>query len=82
MKYSKFKTKGLFLLLTTFLVIPSVHAYLDPGTGSLILQIIGGAIVTALFSIKIYWKKIKGKFSNVFSSNKKNEDSEKRIIFK
>jgi hypothetical protein len=35
------------------------QAYLDPGTGSLILQATIGAIVGALVAVRIYWSKIK-----------------------
>lgn len=35
------------------------HAYLDPGTGSYILQMLAAAIVGALFTIKIFWTRIK-----------------------
>ena len=33
-------------------------AYLDPGTGSMILQVIIGCIVGAAYAIKSYWYKI------------------------
>lgn len=35
------------------------QAYLDPGTGSMILQAIIGAIAGGLVLVKIYWGKIK-----------------------
>lgn len=35
------------------------QAYLDPGTGSMILQGIIGAIAGALVMLRIYWAKIK-----------------------
>ena len=38
-------------------------AYLDPGTGSYILQVLAAVIFSSLFTIKIYWKKIKKFFS-------------------
>ena len=33
-------------------------AYLDPGTGSMIVQVIVGLAVGALYAIKSYWYKI------------------------
>ena len=47
---------GLFLLLAS----PS-YAYLDPGTGSLLLYAIMGIAVTALFAIRALWYTLKGK---------------------
>lgn len=35
------------------------HAYIDPGTGSLIVQGIIGAIAAAGITLKLYWHKLK-----------------------
>lgn len=43
------------------------YAYLDPATGSYVLQIIIAAIVGGLFLIKQYYSKIRGLFKNLFS---------------
>lgn len=37
-------------------------AYLDPGSGSFLLQLLLATLLGAGFAIKIYWKKIKGWF--------------------
>lgn len=50
----------LFLIFLFFLISwprPS-QAYLDPGTGSMILQITVGALLAAGYTIKVYWRKI------------------------
>jgi len=36
-----------------------VHAYLDPGTGSMAVQLILGGIVGALTFLKLYWRRLK-----------------------
>jgi hypothetical protein len=36
----------------------STFAYLDPGTGSIILQIIGGGLAALAVTIKLYWGRI------------------------
>ena len=41
-----------------FLTISSAHAYLDPGTGSIILQGIIGALAAGAVFAKIYWYKL------------------------
>ena len=38
-------------------------AYLDPGSGSLILQVIIGGVAAAFFAVKTYWLKIKAFFA-------------------
>jgi hypothetical protein len=41
----------------------TVHAYLDPGTGSVALQLLIGGAVAALATLRAYWSRIKG-FAN------------------
>jgi hypothetical protein len=58
----KFFNFYFFLLLVVifnlFLFPPQAYAYLDPGTGSLIIQgIIGGLAAVAVFA-KIYWQRL------------------------
>ena len=47
-------------------------AYLDPGTGSIILQALLGAIAAGISYCSIYWQKIKSFFSK--KNKKKNDD--------
>jgi hypothetical protein len=56
MKYTKVTLIGLLMLVA---VTPPAHAYIDPGTAGLLLQAIIGGIIGALFTIRIYWHKIK-----------------------
>jgi hypothetical protein len=46
------------------------RAYLDPGSGSILLQMVIAAALGTAFAVKVYWKKIKGAFS------KKKSESE------
>ncbi len=39
------------------------HAYLDAGTGSMIIQVLIASIAGALFFLKSYWRKVKSFFS-------------------
>jgi hypothetical protein len=36
----------------------SAHAYLDPGTGSMILQLLLGGVAGLLLAGKLYWQKL------------------------
>ncbi len=49
-------------------------AYLDPGSGSFLIQLLLAGIVGAGFIIKVYWKKIKALFTR--SAPKKEDDTE------
>jgi hypothetical protein len=42
---------------------PAAYAYLDPGTGSYIFQILIAAVVGVGFLVKVYWGKIKSLFT-------------------
>lgn len=46
----------------------NAYAYLDPGSGSLILQAVVGALIGLGITLKIYWYKIKEKFSRTKNS--------------
>lgn len=41
-----------------FLCAPPAHAYLDPGTGSFIFQILAASFLGAMATIKIWWSKV------------------------
>ena len=48
------------LLATLLVPIASpAQAYLDPGTGSMILQGLIGAVVGGLIALKLYWARLK-----------------------
>jgi len=49
---------GLILLIILFCVVTPAHAYLDPGTGSFILQSILGAIAAIAVVSRLYWHRI------------------------
>ena len=53
----------LLAVLASLLVPREAHAYLDPGTGSYILQILLAGLLGALFMLKVYWGRIVGFFS-------------------
>ena len=39
------------------------QAYLDPGTGSMIIQVVIGAVAGALVTARLYWSQIKAKLT-------------------
>jgi len=60
-------TKILLPLLTLVLLfrgffISDAYAYLDPATGTMILQMLVGVFVGLGITLKVYWHKIKEKF--------------------
>jgi hypothetical protein len=52
------------LFVFLFLSIPRpAHAYIGPGTLTLVLQILAGLLVGGVTVIAMYWSKIKEKFA-------------------
>ncbi len=49
----------IMLLLCLVLLPADAFAYIDPGTGSFIVQVIIGTILSASFAIRMYWTKLK-----------------------
>jgi hypothetical protein len=52
----------LSLIILNGIIFQDVFAYIDPGSGSLVIQMVIGALVGAGITIKIYWYKLKEKF--------------------
>lgn len=48
--------------LTLLLTADDAHAYLDPGTGSLVLQIMVGSVLAVGYTVKVYWRRIRSFF--------------------
>jgi hypothetical protein len=63
-----------FQIITSLVPHLALIAYLDPGSGSLILQLLIAGLMGAGLLVKVFWKKIKALFSR--SSVKKEDDTE------
>ncbi len=50
------------LFLSALGIDSPAHAYLDPGTGSMLLQLILGGVAGALVVGKLYWQRVKDIF--------------------
>lgn len=65
------------LLAVLFFIVPkNAHAYLDPGAGSYILQLIAATLFVALFAVKNFWRQIKEFVNKLF--RKKDEKNNKQ----
>lgn len=52
---------------------PDTHGYIDPSTGSYILQILLAGLLGALFTLKIFWRNFKGFFGRLFARSGKDD---------
>jgi hypothetical protein len=57
-KYWSSKITIFFVVSVIFVFPETSHAYLDPGTGSFVFQMIIAGVVGGLFAIKTFWRKI------------------------
>ena len=62
--------KKILLIFIFFLPSLNAHAYLDPGTGSLILQALFGILAAIGACITLYWKKLKNLLNKIFKKKK------------
>ena len=71
----------IFNFIYLFLTISSAHAYLDPGTGSIIVQAILGLLAAIAVALKLYWHKFLKligirKNINLDDKNNPNQDNQ------
>ena len=59
----------LYIILST----DTSHAYIDPGSGSMLLQVLIASILGMLTVIKIYWARLKTFFSTKSDTNSSEE---------
>ena len=62
--------------ISLFIIVSSAHAYLDPGTGSIILQGLIAALAAGAVFIKMYWYKL----LNLLGIKKKKDNDIKQDI--
>lgn len=72
---------GFWIRMTAFAVIlieapTPAYAYLDPGTGSMMLQALLGAIAGSLVIGRLYWQKIKNFISGTKEDSKDDKPTE------
>ena len=62
--------------LLSMIFTRDAYAYLDPGSGSYILQMIVAGLLGASLAIKIYWRRIRAYFSRLFGRGEGGEQGE------
>lgn len=53
----------------------AAHAYLDPGTGSILVQSFLAGVVGAVAVVSLYWRRVKDFFANLRKSPRDTRDS-------
>jgi hypothetical protein len=66
--------RSLFLSLMAVLILTTpAYAYLDPGTGSILLQALIGGIAASVTVVSMYYQRIKAFFAGQSASKESNE---------
>jgi len=60
------KKKSVLLLIILIGITGNVYGYVDPGTGSYLVQVLIAAAAGAALGIKLFWKKITAFFHHLF----------------
>lgn len=71
------KQKLLFIfsiMVFTFLACPPAYAYLDPGYGSYLWQLLIAGLLGALFSLKMFGRKIASLFLSLIAKLSKGKN--------
>ena len=75
MKFSAFLQKAFVIFTIFYLMFPhQAHAYLDPGTGSLILQAIIAVFIGMAVTGRLWYRRFKAFISRLFSKNNSAEN--------
>jgi hypothetical protein len=67
-----------FFLFAFFVIfVEPAYSYLDPGTGSMLAQLVMGGLAGVLVVFKLYWKKVKSFFIKTNSNPERDDHSQK-----
>ena len=68
------RVHGLCVALTFVLsvLVTDANAYIDPGTGSYILQLLIAGLLGAAYAVKLSWTRIRALFRSLFSRSKQD----------
>ena len=70
---SRFVWFTLFLLYFGVVAVPSAHAYIDPGSGSFIFQVLIGGLLAGAVAVKHFWRRIVSFFTRRTSREQTSE---------
>ncbi len=68
---------GLFAALVVLLFTREAYGYVDPGTGSFILQVALGSLLGAAVAVKMFWRQIVGFLGRIFSRRRASDADER-----
>jgi len=71
-----YQPRIIVLLTLLLLALPSVaHAYLDPGTGSYVVQLLIGGLLGGLFALGMFWRRVLASIKRLFKRGGSGEEN-------
>lgn len=74
-RYRTIATSTLLCILILSAFPPRAQAYLDPGTGSYLLQVLLAGLLGALVAVKLFWRHIASFIRGLTSRGRKPAES-------
>ncbi len=68
-KYKRSLNLLSLILLWQFIMSGPALAYIDPGTGSYLFQMLMAGLLSSMFALKMFWRNIRMYFSRFFSQS-------------
>ena len=65
---------GHLLTVAARTILTAPPAYLDPGSGSFLLQLLLAGVLGGLFVLRSQWARVKGFFRRIFSRGEKPDE--------
>jgi hypothetical protein len=65
---------AVLVTLLCLILAPETHAYVDPGSGSFILQFIIAALLGAGLTLKMYWRRGQEFLAGLISKRQQHDD--------
>lgn len=72
---NKFLVPALFVITLSLAIPTSAYAYLDPGTGSVILQLLVAGFLGTIFTLKMWWRSTLSFLGRLFGKNESDHSA-------
>ena len=57
-----------------------VLAYIDPGTGSIVLQLLIGVLLGSVFAVKMFWRNLKNVILKLMGKQRDTSETESSVV--
>jgi len=64
-----------FIVILPYILAAPAQAYIDPATGSMVIQAVIAAVAAVSVSIGIFWRRLKSFFGRVFGRHRGGDDT-------